>query len=216
MAALLAGLEEYAMITATSSVPVGDRELMALERARIDASARVPVLLFFTTALFWLLAGTALALAASIKLHTPGFLAGHDWLTFGRVRPAHVNVVLYGWASLCGFAAIVWLMARLSWAEVRYPSLLVAGGALWNAGVAIGTVAILAGQGTSVEYLEYPIYVPPILVAGYALISIWSIVIFRDRREKEVYVSQWYILGALFWLPWLYITANMLLFWFPV
>jgi len=193
-----------------------DRELVALERARIDASARKPVLFFFGTALLWLLFGTVLALAASFKLHTPGFLAGHDWLTFGRVRPAHVNVVVYGWSSLCGFSVIVWLMARLAWAEVRYPSLLLAGGVLWNLGVAIGTVAILAGQGTSVEYLEFPIYVPPILVAGYALISIWSIVIFRDRREKEVYVSQWYILGALFWLPWLYITANMLLFWFPV
>jgi cytochrome c oxidase cbb3-type subunit I len=205
------------MITATSAASsVADRELVALERARIDNSARTPVLFLFATALFWLLAGTILALAASIKLHTPGFLAGHDWLTFGRVRPAHVNAVVYGWGSLCGFAVIVWLMARLSWAEVRYPSLLVAGAVLWNLGVAVGTVAILAGQGTSVEYLEYPIYVPPILVAGYALIAVWSVVIFRDRREKEVYVSQWYILGALFWLPWLYITANLLLFWFPV
>jgi len=195
---------------------MNERELVALERARIDESARGPVLFFFATALFWLLAGTVLALAASLKLHTPGFLAGHDWLTFGRVRPAHVNAVVYGWASLTGFAVIVWLMARLSWAEVRYPSLLVAAGILWNVGVVLGTVAILAGQGTSVEYLEYPIYVPPILVAGYALVAVWSIVIFRDRREKEVYVSQWYLLGAMFWLPWLYITANLLLFWFPV
>jgi cytochrome c oxidase cbb3-type subunit 1 len=207
----MARLEENAMSTATS-----DRETVALERARIDASARVPVLLFFGTALFWLLAGTLLALAASMKLHMPGFLTGHDWLTFGRVRPAHVNAVIYGWGSLCGFAVIVWLMARLSWAEVRYPSLLVAGGILWNVGVTVGTIAILAGQGTSVEYLEYPIYVPPILVAGYALIAVWSMVIFRDRREKEVYVSQWYLMGAMFWLPWLYITSNLLLFWFPV
>jgi cytochrome c oxidase cbb3-type subunit 1 len=192
------------------------RELAALERARIDDSTRAPVLIFFGTGLFWLLAGTALALAASIKMHVPGFLAGHEWLTFGRVRPAHVNAVIYGWGSLCGFAVIVWLMARLSWAEVRYPSLLIAGAVLWNLGVAVGTVAILAGHGTAVEYLEFPIYVPPVMVAGYALIAVWSVVIFRDRREKEIYVSQWYILGAMFWLPWLYITANLLLFWFPV
>src|ERR1700722_13018206 len=94
-----------------------ERERVALERARIDDSARVPVLFLFGTALFWLLAGTVLALAASIKLHTPGFLAGHDWLTFGRVRPTHLNTVVYGWATLSGFGVIVWLMARLSWAE---------------------------------------------------------------------------------------------------
>ena len=198
------------------SRPDVDRMLVALERARIDDSARGPVLFLFGTALFWLLAGTVLALAASIKLHTPGFLTGHDWLTFGRVRPAHLNTVVYGWGLLSGFAVVVWLMARLSWAEVRYPSLLIMGGVLWNLGVAIGTVAILAGQGTSVEWLEYPKYVPPILVAGYAFIAVWSVVIFRDRREQEIYVSQWYLLGALFWLPWLYITANLLLFWSPV
>jgi cytochrome c oxidase cbb3-type subunit 1 len=193
-----------------------DREVTAWERARIDDSTRVPVLIFFSTALFWLLVGTLLALAASIKLHSPGFLTGFSWLTFGRVRPAHVNAVVYGWSTLSAFGVIVWLMARLSWAEVRYPSLLVAGGVIWNLGVAVGTVAILGGQGTSIEYLEYPIYVPPILVAGYALVAVWSVVIFRDRRETEVYVSEWYILGALFWLPWLYITSNLLLFWFPV
>ena len=37
---------------------------ISLERARIDDSARVPVLVFFGTALFWLLVGTVLALAA--------------------------------------------------------------------------------------------------------------------------------------------------------
>ena len=44
--------------------------------AEIDASCRVPVLFFFISGLAWLLAGTVLALVASIKLHTPGFLAG--------------------------------------------------------------------------------------------------------------------------------------------
>src|SRR5262245_52085808 len=113
------------MITGTSAPGMStDREQAALERARIDDSTRVPVLFFFGSALFWLLAGTVLALGASIKMHAPGFLAEQDWLTFGRVRPAHVNTVVYGWGSLCGFGVLVWLMARLSWAEVRYPSLI--------------------------------------------------------------------------------------------
>ena len=72
----------------TSPRPAVDRALVALERARIDNSVRVPVLFFFGSALFWLLSGTVLALTASIKLHSPGFLGGQDWLTFGRVRPS--------------------------------------------------------------------------------------------------------------------------------
>jgi cytochrome c oxidase cbb3-type subunit 1 len=193
-----------------------EREHYAMERARIDGSTRVPVLVFFGFAVFWLLLGTLLALLASIKMHMPEFLADHAWLTFGRVRPAHLNTVAYGWVVDSAFGVMIWLMARLSWAELRYPSLLVAAACIWNSGVLIGTVAILAGQGTSVEWLEFPIYVPPILVVGYALIAVWTFVIFRDRREIHVYVSQWYIIGAMFWLPWLYVTANLLIFWFPV
>src|SRR3989441_10140053 len=47
----------------------------------------------------WLLAGTTIGLIASIKLHWPEFLP-FAWLSFGRVRPAHTNLVLFGWSSL--------------------------------------------------------------------------------------------------------------------
>lgn len=39
--------------------------------------------------------GSLLALVAWIKLHTPGFPDGVEWLTLGRVRPAHLNTMIY-------------------------------------------------------------------------------------------------------------------------
>src|SRR5690606_11125492 len=30
-----------------------------------------------------------------------------------------------------------------------------------------------------------------------------------------VYVSQWYVLGALFWFPWLYVVAQLVIFFDP-
>jgi cytochrome c oxidase cbb3-type subunit I len=80
--------------------------------AEIDASCRVPVLFFFLSGLAWLLAGTVLALVASIKLHTPGFLAGWEWLTFANVRTAHLNTVVYGFASQISVGVTIWLMCR--------------------------------------------------------------------------------------------------------
>src|SRR5580704_6786361 len=62
----------------------------AAERAAIDASCRGPVLFFASSAVFWLLAGTLLAVIASTKLHSPYFLTGNAELTFGRVPVAHV------------------------------------------------------------------------------------------------------------------------------
>src|SRR4051794_33623769 len=76
------------------------REVEQVERALIDASTRVPVLMFYTSAIVWLLIGTLLAMAVSIKMHAPDLLANVSFLTWGRLRPAHVNIAIYGWASM--------------------------------------------------------------------------------------------------------------------
>src|SRR5260221_14670012 len=70
----------------------------ALERARIDASCRLPVLVWVCSGVFWLLLGSLLALTASIKLHSPEWLFPNvSWLTFGRVRAAHLGSMSLGW-----------------------------------------------------------------------------------------------------------------------
>ena len=45
------------------------------ELSEIDASLRTSSLFFITSAIFWLIAGTVLALIAAIKLHEPNFAA---------------------------------------------------------------------------------------------------------------------------------------------
>lgn len=192
-----------------------DREQSARERRAIDSSCRVPVLYLTTSAVFWLLVGSVLAIIASIKLHSPYFLTGSPELTFGRVRMAHLQAVGIGWAGLAVMAASVWLMCRLSRVELIYPNLVVFGGTLWNVGMVLDVAGILFGDGQSVEWLDAPRYVPPFLIAGLGIVSAWTIATFRRRREPHVYVSQWYILAAMFWLPWLYTVAVFMIFWVP-
>jgi cytochrome c oxidase cbb3-type subunit 1 len=44
---------------------------------------------------------------------------------------------------------------------------------------------------------------------------IWSFIQFRVRPEGHVYISQWYLLAAMIWFPWVFVTANVLLHWIP-
>ena len=74
------------------------------EQAEIDASAKWPVLVFFGSAILWLLLGGALQLIASIQLHTPDFLAACPWTTHGRIAPAAQNALVYGWGMNAAFA----------------------------------------------------------------------------------------------------------------
>jgi cytochrome c oxidase cbb3-type subunit 1 len=188
----------------------------AVERAEIDRSLRGPVLFFFGSAIAWLLLGSVLGMLAALKMTHVRLLDGQDWLTFGRVRPAHLNIVIYGWASAVGIGVGIWLMGRLCRVVPRHRGLLIAAGAVWNLGVLAGTIGILAGQSRSIEWLEFPGWATPVLFASFALIGTWTVIMFRFRRPGHVYVSQWYLLAAFLWFPWLYATANVLLIWQPV
>jgi cytochrome c oxidase cbb3-type subunit 1 len=188
----------------------------ATERAIIDNSCRVPVLVFASFSLFWLLVGSLLAIIASTKLHWPGFTLNTPYDTFGRVRPAHLNTVAYGWATNAGIAVSLWLLARLSRNILRGKWILVTAACTLNLGVLAGTIGILAGYGTAIEWLEFPAYAPPIIAGSLAVIVAVSLTTFLRRREPHVYVSQWYIFAAFFWFPWLYTVANLLLTFAPV
>ncbi|MDX2080904.1 MAG: cbb3-type cytochrome c oxidase subunit I [Terrimicrobiaceae bacterium] len=190
--------------------------LDSVERAQIDASTRLPVLLFFGSAIFWLLVGSLLGLISAWKMTHPGLLDGASWLTFGRLRPAHLNTVIYGWASAAGIGVGIWLMARLCRVALMHTKLLVTAAIFWNLGVLVGTLGIIAGDSRSIEWLEFPGYSTPILFVAYAFIGVWTIIMFRYRRPGHVYVSQWYLLAAFLWFPWLYATANILLIWQPI
>lgn len=201
---------------ASSLNPSASPELVKrAELSEIDASTKLPALFFFGSAILWLLAGTVFALLAAFKMHNPGFLGDFEWLTFGRVRTAHLNAVIYGWSVNASFGVAFWLMARLSRAELRHSGMLLIAAAFWNVGVTLGIYGILTGDSTSIEWLEFPSYATPLLFFAYALVGAWTVITFRFGRSKHIYVSQWYILAALFWFPWLYSVAQIMLIFSP-
>ena len=86
----------------------------------------------------------------------------------------------------------------------------------WNLGVAVGVGGILAGGSTGFENLEMPPYAARLVFLGYLMIVVWGALTFHQRRERQLYVSQWFLFAALFWFPWIYSTADLLLFTFRV
>ena len=181
-----------------------------VERALIDASARVPVLTLYASALFWLLAQMILGLIVSVKVNWPGFLADCSWLTYGRLFPLQGNLMLYGWASLAGIGTALWVLARLCRVQLPRPTLLLGGIAFWNFALFAGTLAILSGNGRGFLYLEFPRYVFGLFFIAFILMASWGIILFVNRRPGHIYISTWYFIAALFWFPWLIGGTNVL------
>jgi cytochrome c oxidase cbb3-type subunit 1 len=127
-----------------------------------------------------------------------------------------MNVMVYGWASMAAMGTAIWLMARLCRTTLRHPLLIVTGIWFWNIGVLIGVIGILMGYSTGYQWLEFPPYAAVVLFVAYALIISWAVLMFRFRRGDQIYITQWYLLGAFLWFPWLYAAAQAMLFVVPV
>lgn len=180
-------------------------------RSAIDRSLRHPVMFFFTSGAAWLAVALIFGVIASAKLFAPGFLGECSALQYGRSFPAHINALIYGWGAQAGFGVLIWLMARLSRQPTKNAGTLLVAGHIWNFGVALGTIGILFGHGTGKHWMQFPTFVWPVLLGAYAVIAITVLISFRVRRGDQIYISQWYLLGATLWFPWIYLTANLYL-----
>ncbi len=177
-------------------------------RAVADQSSKWPVLAFLASAVAWLVVGSVFGLLTSLKFNLPDFLAADAALTFGRLRPAHLNVVAYGWLSMAGVAVSLWLVPRL----VRHPLVggawATVGSVFWNLGVTAGLLALLTGWTEGTEWLEFPWQIDLLLVIGGALAGIPVLQTLRASRTRHLYVSVWYIVAAFLWFPFLFLVAN--------
>ncbi|HAV23098.1 MAG TPA: hypothetical protein DCX46_06330 [Bacteroidetes bacterium] len=178
-------------------------------RIALDESARTPTVVYFATAVVWLVVGSVFGLLTGLKFSLPDLLGTIPALTFGRIRPAHLNTIMYGWASLAGCGMIVWLTTRLCKVQLQLGWFHYVSALLWNLGVLGGTIAVLAGYSQGLEWLEFPRIFGAMIAAGFLLFAASVVQTFRVRQVEHLYVSLWYILASLLWFPLLYVVANL-------
>ena len=195
----------------TGDVHVSDALIKEEIRARSEAdqSSSLVVGICLTLSVIWLLVASVAGLIASIKLHSPDWLNQYGWITFGRIRPIHLNLVAYGWCSLAGIGVSLWLIPRLLKTQLVGAKYAIAGGALWTIGVFLGAVSIALGYSDGLEWLEFPWQIDVLLVIGGGLVGLPVLMTLLNRKVDHLYVSVWYIAAGLLWFPVLFLIGNI-------
>src|SRR3954471_7543244 len=182
--------------------------------ALIDASTRWPVLLMAGASVKWLVIALAAGFISFLKLHATGFLAGIPALTYGRMVALQDAVFIYGFASQAAMAIALWLICRLGGTLLIGRAAVVIAAIVWNLGVLVGALGILAGDLSPFTHFQFPHNAMPILFLSYCLYGICAFLTFAARRECTMYPSLWYVLAALIFFPWVLASASMTL-WMP-
>ena len=205
-AAQIKGLQQATGTASEGDSAVSESDAKARDDA--DKSTSLVVGVCLTLAVVWLVLASVAGLISSIKMHEPDWWVQYGWITFGRIRPIHLNMVAYGWCSLAGIGVAIWLIPRLLKTELVGAKYALVGGALWTIGVFAGTVAIAMGYSDGLEWLEYPWQIDILLVVGGALVGVPLWLTLLNRKVKHLYVSVWYIGAGLLWFPILFLIAN--------
>ena len=150
-------------------------------------------------ALVWFAVFPLVGVTVAIKFHNPEFLGNISWLSFGRVRPVHVNGVIFGAFSTTFLGLIYYFVPRLCGIRMYKEHwgwwVLV----LWNTLLFAGSASLLMGFNLGLEVAEYEWPLNILRLAALLLVTIQVLGTIYRRIEPRFYVSLWYTIAALSW-----------------
>jgi cbb3-type cytochrome c oxidase subunit I len=157
-----------------------------------------------------LLIAAAFGIIASIELLLPDLGRDVAALSWGRLRYAHTQGIMFGWLANAFLAFLYHAVPILTGRPVTSRRLGLWLFALWNfAAIAPGWVLVLAGVSQPLEWAEFPLVVDVLVVIGLVLAAVQFLPGFFARGLESLYVSSWYILGALIFTLLAYPMGNI-------
>ncbi len=147
----------------------------------------------------WLMLTPSVGVAISGLFTFPDYLGNEIALTFGRLRPVHVNGVIFGAFSALFIGECYYLLPRLCGVRVVWPQLGVPLAWVWNIAVLAGLVALPFGENHGLEAGELPLFAEIPLFLVVAAATAQFLVTIGQRLEAPLYVSLWYLIATFVW-----------------
>ena len=161
-------------------------------------------------ATFWFPIFVIFGMIMAIKFFVPTFLVDSAFDTFGRIRPAHVNGLLFGFLSSGLIGAMYYVAPRLSKVSLYKPQIGKLAAVLWNVAVLSGILLIMSGNTQAREYAEMPWIIDVLIMITLVIIAITILGTILKRRERKLYVSLWFFAGIFLWFPIVYFIGNVM------
>jgi len=154
---------------------------------------------YIVSGTFWLIFGTLIGEYLGLKFVWPD-LEHVSWLSFGRLRPVHTNTVFWGWSSLAMIGLALYVVPKTSQRRLHSMSQAWVALILINAAVVVGNILLMSGvNNAGQEYREFIWPAMGLFAAGIIMVA-WNLIrTIAGRSIEEIYISNWYIMGAFLW-----------------
>ncbi len=149
--------------------------------------------------LFWLMFTPSIGALAATLFNYPDYLGTSEYLTFGRLRPMHVNGVIFGAFSTLFIGLCYYLLPRLTGVKIwngHWGHWLVW---VWNLGLIAGMVSLALGYNQGLEAGEFSWPIDTVIFIVVTILTVQFLMTVAKRREPQLYVAVWYLIGAFVW-----------------
>ncbi len=146
-----------------------------------------------------------------------------EWLSPGRVRMIHTNLIAYGFLVNGLLAGLTWAIPRLTGRPLLFNRFSWVLFWVWQGIVLLTFTGILAGHAQALEWGETPTGFRPgafnlhdmnwapvdiLVVIGFLLVSINYYTPIILSKSKAMYVSLWYFSAGFVWTALTYVMGN--------
>ena len=165
---------------------------------------------FCITSAFWMVVATFMGLLGATELIAPDLLENVGWLVFGRVRPIHINLVLFGFVTPGLLSSAFYYVPKLLRTDLYSEKLGKITVVAWNVMLVAAVVSLAMGKTQGREYAELIWPIDMMVIAAFSLVIINIIMTVKQRREPILYVSVWYVCAAVILTAITYALGNII------
>ena len=164
---------------------------------------------FTIMASIYLVLGTGVGVWIASELAWPWLNFDIPYITFGRLRPVHTNIVVYGFGGCTLLATAYYVVQRTCSTALWSNKMAWFTFWAWNLYVIGAIITLPLGITQSKEYaeLEWPLDI--VLTAAWLAYTFNFIMTIRQRKISHIYVANWFFLAMMIMFTYLHVVNSL-------
>ena len=164
---------------------------------------------FAIMALVWAVVGMSAGLYAALELAFPALNFDIAEITFGRLRPVHTTLVIFGFGGSALFATSYYIVQRTC--QTRLWGDGVANFTFWGwqAVIVLGVISYVMGYSQGREYAEFEWPLDLLIAVVWVAYLVIYVQTLRRRSQPHIYVANWFFMGFILATAILHIFNNL-------
>ncbi|HED17486.1 MAG TPA: cytochrome-c oxidase, cbb3-type subunit I [Gammaproteobacteria bacterium] len=164
---------------------------------------------FSIMALIWGALGMSAGLYIALELAFPLMNFDIPELTFGRLRPVHTTLVIFGFGGSALFATSYYIVQRTCQARLFSKSLANFTFWGWQSIVVLGAISYVLGYSQGREYAEFAWPLDLLITVVWIAYLVIYVQTVRHRSQPHIYVANWFFLAFILATALLHVFNNL-------